>query len=35
MDVPWKSKEGEVKSLPEVDMAEACDEWLEAVGISK
>ncbi|KAI7264317.1 hypothetical protein KC345_g8852 [Hortaea werneckii] len=33
-DVPWKGKEGVVQSLPEVDMAKACDEWLEAVGIS-
>lgn len=33
-DVPWKGKEGVVQSLPEVDMAEACSEWLEAVGIS-
>ncbi|KAI6816105.1 hypothetical protein KC332_g7997 [Hortaea werneckii] len=33
-DVPWKCKEGRMQSLPEVDMAEACSEWLEAVRIS-
>ncbi|KAI6878121.1 hypothetical protein KC360_g5422 [Hortaea werneckii] len=34
-DVPWKGQKGEVQCLPEVDMAEASDEWLEAVGLSK
>ncbi|GAB1733594.1 hypothetical protein NU195Hw_g1519t1 [Hortaea werneckii] len=34
-DVPWKGKGSGVQRLPEVDMAEASDEWLEAVGIRK
>ncbi|KAI7211456.1 hypothetical protein KC333_g7669 [Hortaea werneckii] len=34
-DVPWKGKEGAVQSLPEVNMAEACDGWVKAVGIDK
>ena len=34
-DVPWRDKEGEVQSLPDVNMAKASDEWLVAVGISK
>ncbi|KAI7370713.1 hypothetical protein KC354_g1068 [Hortaea werneckii] len=34
-DVPWKGKEGRMQSLPEVDMAKAYGEWLEAVALSK
>ncbi|GAB1739790.1 hypothetical protein NU219Hw_g4726t1 [Hortaea werneckii] len=34
-DVPWRGKEGDVQSLPEVEMAKASDGWLQAVGISK
>lgn len=35
MDVPWQGKKGAVQSLPEVGMAKARDEWLQAMGISE